>query len=86
MILLYQEALYEALKVIANDETAMASNSQRNGQDLNSRPWDESYLSENVDIGSQLALDEAVARALQAVEDDFDDLSISGTAHNATGE
>ncbi|KAL8141523.1 hypothetical protein V2J09_014555 [Rumex salicifolius] len=80
-----QESLYEALKIIASDPTAMASNSQNNGQDQNSPSWDESHLSGNVDTDLQLALDEAVARSLQALEDEVDEMSISGTrVHNAT--
>lgn len=81
-----QETLYEALKIIASDPKAIASSSQRSiGQDQSSPSWDETHLSGNVDIDLQLALDEAMARDLQALEDGVDDMSISGTGvHNAT--
>ncbi|CAK9187219.1 unnamed protein product [Ilex paraguariensis] len=82
-ILLHQESVYESLqasgknKGISSDSGQTSDRSQVSGQDGES--------SRGGSVESQLALDEALARSLQELGEDFDDFYISEHSGTAAG-
>ncbi|GFY84254.1 hypothetical protein Acr_03g0010280 [Actinidia rufa] len=84
-VLQHQESVYQSLKG-NNDSNKERRSSSCQSSDSSQFSGQEREPSRQESFDSQLALDEAVARSLQELEDNFDDLNISQSSSNATGK
>ncbi|XP_057481443.1 E3 ubiquitin ligase BIG BROTHER-related-like isoform X5 [Actinidia eriantha] len=82
-VLQHQESVYQSLKG-NNDSNKERRSSSGQSSDSSQFSGQEREPSRQESFDSQLALDEAVARSLQELEDNFDDLNISQSSSNAT--
>jgi len=80
-VIQHQESVYQSLKGYGSNK----ERSSDHGQSSNSSQFSgQGESSRRVSFDSQLALDEAMARSLQDMEDGFDGLNISETTRAAT--
>ncbi|XP_057481459.1 uncharacterized protein LOC130768377 isoform X7 [Actinidia eriantha] len=80
-VLQHQESVYQSLKG-NNDSNKERRSSSGQSSDSSQFSGQEREPSRQESFDSQLALDEAVARSLQELEDNFDDLNISQSSKN----
>ena len=80
-----QESVYQSLKG-NNDSDKERRSCHGQSSDSSQFSGQEHEPSRQESLDSLLALDEALARSLQELEDSFDDLNISQSSSTATGK
>ncbi|GFZ15297.1 hypothetical protein Acr_24g0014870 [Actinidia rufa] len=84
-VLQHQESVYQSFQG-NNDSNRERISYYGQSSDSSQFSGQEREPSRQESLDSQLALDEALARSLQELEDNFDDLNISQSSSTATGK